>query len=201
MGKPATYVMLFVVFVACGYALWLSRGPLLAVDYGTNLWLWAPGMAFYLCALRIQAKIRRQLTFKVLAGVPELDADGKGGKLLDTGLYARVRHPRYLAVTLGQIAWAFFTNYLAMYALIPIIALGLAAIAWFEERELEERFGQAYVEYRRARPHDHPAFPNGLISRRAPPATSRSSPPGTRHGGVAAMRGRRPICRRPCGAA
>lgn len=152
VGKPTTYTMLFVVFVACGYALWLARGPLLAVDYGTNPWLWAPGLAFYLGAVAIQTKIRRQLTFKVLAGVPELDASGKGGVLLDTGLYARVRHPRYLAVTLGQIAWAFFTNYLAMYALIPIIALGLAAVAWFEERELEARFGQAYAEYRRRVP-------------------------------------------------
>ena len=73
VGKPTTYTMLFVVFVACGYALWLARGPLLAVDYGTNPWLWTPGLAFYLGAVAIQTKIRRQLTFKVLAGVPELD--------------------------------------------------------------------------------------------------------------------------------
>ena len=152
VGKPATYAMLFVVFATSGYALWLARDPLLAVDYGTNPWLWAPGLVFFLGALGIQTKIRRQLTFKVLAGVPELDADGKGGELLDTGLYARVRHPRYLALTLGQIAWAFFTNYLVMYALIPVIGLGLAGIAWFEERELEARFGQAYVEYRRRVP-------------------------------------------------
>lgn len=161
LGKRATYAMLFVLFVACGYAVWLVRDPLLAVDYGTNLWLWAPGIAFYLGAIRIQTRIRRQLTFKVLAGSPELDPDGKGGALLDTGLYARVRHPRYLAVTLGQIAWAFFTNYLVMYIFIPILALALVAIAWFEERELEERFGQPYAEYRRRVPMIIPRFRTG----------------------------------------
>ncbi len=148
LGKGTTYTVLAVMYVAGGYLLWRIRGPLLAVEYGANPWLWPPALTFYVAAIWIQLKIKKLLTFKVLAGVPELDRSGKGGKLLDTGLYAKVRHPRYLAVTMGMVAYALFTNYLAMYVLTSLLAIGLVAIAWLEERELVERFGDDYVQYR-----------------------------------------------------
>jgi protein-S-isoprenylcysteine O-methyltransferase Ste14 len=152
VGKGMTYTVLIVMYVACGYLLWSVRGPLLAVEYGTNQWLWLPAIAFYFAAVWIQVRIKKLLTFKIMAGVPELDRSGKGGKLLDTGLYARIRHPRYLAVTLGTVAWALFANYLAVYVFIPLLVIGLVAIAWFEERELVERFGEEYVQYRSSVP-------------------------------------------------
>ena len=152
VGKGMTYTVLIVMYVACGYLLWSVRGPLLAVEYGTNQWLWLPAIAFYVAAVWIQVRIKKLLTFKIMAGVPELDRSGKGGKLLDTGLYARIRHPRYLAVTLGTVAWALFANYLAVYVFVPLLVIGLVAIAWFEERELVERFGEEYVQYRRSVP-------------------------------------------------
>ena len=152
VGKGMTYTVLIVMYVACGYLLWSVRGPLLAVEYGTNQWLWLPAIAFYVAAVWIQVRIKKLLTFKIMAGVPELDRSGKGGKLLDTGLYARIRHPRYLAVTLGTVAWALFANYLAVYVFVPLLVIGLGAIAWFEERELVERFGEEYVQYRSSVP-------------------------------------------------
>ena len=152
VGKGMTYTVLIVMYVACGYLLWSVRGPLLAVEYGTNQWLWLPALAFYVAAEWIQVRIKKLLTFKIMAGLPELDRSGKGGKLLDTGHYARIRHPRYLAVTLGTVAWALFANYLAVYVIIPLLVIGLVAIAWFEERELVERFGEEYVQYRSSVP-------------------------------------------------
>ena len=152
VGKGTTSTVLIVMYVACGYLLWSVRGPLLAVEYGTNQWLWLPAIAFYVAAVWIQVRIKKLLTFKIMAGVPELDRSGKGGKLLDTGLYARIRHPRYLAVTLGTVAWALFANYLAVYVFVPLLVIGLVAIAWFEERELVERFGEEYVQYRSSVP-------------------------------------------------
>ena len=152
IGKGTTYTVLIVMYVAGGYLLWSVRGPLLAVEYGTNPWLWLPALAFYVTAVWIQVRIRKLLTFRIMVGVPELDRSGKGGKLLDTGLYARIRHPRYLAVMLGMVAWALFTNYLAVYVFIPILVIGLMAVSWLEERELRERFGEEYVQYRRRVP-------------------------------------------------
>jgi len=148
VGKPVTFGVLSLFYVACMVALWRVRGPVLATEYGSNPWLWPAAAVCYAGAIWIQTKIRKQLRFRVLAGSPELDRDGKGGALMDTGLYARVRHPRYLAVMLGVLAWALFTNYLAMYVLVPLTGLGIVAIIRFEERELLERFGEPYRRYR-----------------------------------------------------
>jgi protein-S-isoprenylcysteine O-methyltransferase Ste14 len=148
VGRSATYVVLAIVFIGVGVAAYLVRDPLLAVDYGTNRWLWIPAAACYGVTVWIQMRIRKQLTFRVLAGAPELEKGGKGGTLLAEGLYARMRHPRYTGVILGVSAFALFTNYLAVYLLIPISALGLALIVRLEERELAERFGEEYARYR-----------------------------------------------------
>lgn len=148
VGKTVTFVTLAIAFIAIGVTVYLVRNPILAVDYGTNRWLWMPAIVCYGVSVWISIRIRSQLTFRVLSGVPELDADGKGGTLLKEGLYARVRHPRYTAVIVGTLAFAFFTNYLAMYLLVPVTVLGLALIVRLEERELEARFGDEYRQYR-----------------------------------------------------
>ncbi len=152
VGRATTFAFLIVMFVGVGYLVYRMRGPILAVDYGTNAWLWAPAVALYAGAVWIQRRIRKQLTFRVLAGVPELDPSGHGGELLSEGLYARIRHPRYVAVMLGTVSWALFTNFLAMYLVVPVTALGLLAIARLEERELVDRFGEEYEAYRRRVP-------------------------------------------------
>ena len=71
-----------------------------------------------------------------------------GGRLLTEGVYSRVRHPRYVAVLIGLISVALFSNYLALYLLLPIGAAGLYVIVRLEERELLERFGDEYETYR-----------------------------------------------------
>lgn len=148
LGRTVTYIVLAIVFVAVGVAVYLVRDPLLGVDYGTNPWLWIPAALLYVATVWIQLRIRKQLTFRVLAGVPELEKGGKGGTLLADGLYARMRHPRYTGVILGVSAFALFANYLGTYLLIPICALGLALLVRLEERELAERFGEEYARYR-----------------------------------------------------
>ena len=158
LGKLTTYSLLAVIFFGVGYVCWLGRDVLVGADRGTNPWLWPPALVCYALAMWIQIRIKKQLTFRVLAGVPELDADGKGGTLLHDGLYARMRHPRYVAIILGTTAWALFTNYVGMYVLIAVTVVGLAGIARLEERELIGRFGEEYAAYRRRVPMFIPRF-------------------------------------------
>ena len=152
LGKAVTFTALTLLFVGCGFLLWLVREPVLAVEFGTDPVLWGPAALLYGFATWMQIRIRRHLPFTVMAGAPELEADGKGGKLLDEGLYARLRHPRYVAVLLATIAWALVANYLAVYLMVPVLAVGLAAVARLEERELVDRFGAAYERYRATTP-------------------------------------------------
>ena len=59
---------------------------------------------------------------------------------------------------LDSLLQDFLTNYLAMYILAVVVPLGLVLVARFEERELLDRFGEAYADYRRRVPTIIPRF-------------------------------------------
>ncbi len=148
VGKTLTFTVLGILFVATAVLLYLIREPFLATEYGTTPWLWVPGVALYLAAGWIERHVRKHLKFRILAGSPELDEDGRGGKLLTEGVYSRIRHPRYVSAMLGVAGAALFANYLWIYLLVPLVGLGLAGIVSLEERELARRFGEEYERYR-----------------------------------------------------
>lgn len=133
-------------------ALMLVRDRLVMADLGTHPPLFAPAAALFGIAVWIAVKRRRLLTTHILAGFPELESDGGGGALLTEGIYGLIRHPRYVEVAIGTLGYALFANYLGAYlvaaATIPVLHL----IVLLEERELADRFGEAYEEYRRRVP-------------------------------------------------
>jgi protein-S-isoprenylcysteine O-methyltransferase Ste14 len=148
LGLSLSYTLLVVLMVGVAVVMYLLREPILSVDFGTNYLLVALAVPIYGAAVWLSLRIRRHLTFRTFVGVPELTARSDGGRLLTEGVYARVRHPRYVAVLLGLISVALFSNYLALYLLLPIGAAGLYLIVRLEEGELVERFGDEYETYR-----------------------------------------------------
>lgn len=147
LGQPLFYTILAVSSVAVIAAMYTIRGPLLAVEYGTNKALWPLAVLIYGVSVYIEVRCRKHLKLKILVGVPELAPDGRGGELITQGIYGRIRHPRYVAVWLGTVAFAFFTNYLAVYLLAIALLPALYLVVVLEERELRERFGEEYVIY------------------------------------------------------
>ena len=89
---------------------------------------------------------RRQLTTRILFGVPELDKDNPGTLLTD-GIYAHLRHPRYVEVWLGTLAYACFANYLGAWIVWLATGPMLHLVVLLEERELRDRFGGEYEAY------------------------------------------------------
>jgi len=136
------------VLMVGGYVgLWLARGVLVGRDLGGHPALAVAGGIGLLVSIRIALKRRRHLTFRILSGVPELQKDGKGGALLTDGPYAVMRHPRYVEVVIGTLGYALLANhtgaYLVTFAMVPVLHM----VVLIEERELAERFGDAYREY------------------------------------------------------
>ena len=80
--------------------------------------------------------------------MPELQANGRGGQLLTEGIYSKMRHPRYVELSLGTFALTLFVNHLGTYLLFVAFLAGLHAVVLLEERELCERFGEEYLAYR-----------------------------------------------------
>jgi LPXTG-motif cell wall-anchored protein len=109
--------------------------------------LMAVGLALTVGAGVMGARRKRHLTLDILSGAPELQPDGRGGRLLTEGPYAVIRHPRYVEVALAVFGYAFLSNHLGAYIMalltIPVIHL----IVLLEERELARRFGSAWEEY------------------------------------------------------
>lgn len=148
-GAWITYGLMFPLMIASCVGLYALREPLLRVQFGTSWVLVALGAALYAAAVVVEVKCRRYLKLRTLLGVPEIKAPQEGpGTLLCEGIYARVRHPRYVGVMLGGFGFALASNYLAAYitvlAMVPV-AYALTAI---EEIELLQRFGDDYLHYR-----------------------------------------------------
>ncbi|MFH1575128.1 MAG: isoprenylcysteine carboxylmethyltransferase family protein [Acidobacteriota bacterium] len=147
IGPAGTYAVLSVPVLLLAAAVFRVRSELLAVDLGTRYW---PIGASALClggAAVIAWKRKKQLTFRILAGIPELSPRHYPGKLLTEGIYSRIRHPRYAEAFLGVLGYALLSNYLAGYVLAAAcIPVGYWLVV-LEERELHRRFGRDYAEY------------------------------------------------------
>lgn len=148
LGPAISYSALTLVMVVLGTAVYLIRKPLLTTEFGTNWWLIALAAISYAIALAITVKCRKQLSMKIQVGLPEFHAAPQNQKLLQEGIYSRIRHPRYIAMMFGLLAAALFANYLTLYIFVPVCGLGLYLVTVLEERELLERFGDQYATYR-----------------------------------------------------
>lgn len=159
-GPAITLSVAFGQMLVLGFVLFLLRDRLIGADLGFSWWLTGPAIVLYLCAIGVEMTIRGHLKLSILVGVPELK-EGYQGKVLQEGIYARVRHPRYLNVILGTTAFALFVNHVGTWILVPLIVLCLWLVVFFEERELVERFGEEYLDYCRRVPRFWPGVSRG----------------------------------------
>jgi len=158
LGPALTYLIVIPVLAALGVLLFRCRLLLLGPDLGTNWILIGIAFALYLPMTWFEFLYWKHLSITTLIGVPELSR--REGKLLREGIYGVVRHPRYLSAGLGVIGNALVINYLGLYLLLLVVfPLGFVLLK-FEERELVERFGDAYRQYQRDVPQLIPRWPS-----------------------------------------
>ena len=156
LGRALAYTLVCLLCLALAVWIYGQRGPMLAVRWPFSWWLVGLGLLVYSVAIWVEIQCRRHLKVRILVGAPELGGDP--GRVLDQGIYRRLRHPRYLSVILGTLAWAFILNYPAVWLLALLVIPGFYLVIHFEERELRERFGAEYEAYMRA-------VPNRLVPR------------------------------------
>ena len=157
LGLVISYTVLGAILIAIGTGVFVLRQTLLAVEFGPPGWLGWPALLCFVAAVVVEVQCRKHLTLRTLVGIPELSSTPT--PLLDQGIYARLRHPRYVVVILSVFALALFTNYLAVYLLCPLAGVVLYGITLMEERELIERFGEAYEQYQQRVPRFVPKIP------------------------------------------
>jgi protein-S-isoprenylcysteine O-methyltransferase Ste14 len=162
LGPAWTYSLIGTLLVLLTVGLFLIREPLLAVDFGIH----SPLLVVGIGCLAVAAGLRRSLhqasmTTRVLVGLPELAPARYPPALITTGLYARLRHPRYVQLALALLGYALIANYLAAYLVFTAWLVAMYPLVLLEERELRERFGDAYERYCRQVPRLIPRLRTG----------------------------------------
>lgn len=146
-GLRATVVFLAVFYLVSAAVLIPFRKTLVGRDLGTSLPLLLAALPLLVVSGVVSRKRRRHLSFRTLAGVPEIAPEEHGIGLIREGIYARIRHPRYLDFILGLTGWSLFANYAGLYVVTAVSIGLLLVIVEIEERELRQRYGPAYDDY------------------------------------------------------
>ncbi len=132
------------LIVMAGFWRW-GGGTVERSDLGTNMALFAGGVALWGLSVILDRRTRDQLDTATMLGVKEISG---GAELLQEGLYGRVRHPRYLSLIVAAVGWAMMANHGASYLMVAALLPAVGLVISVEEQELVERFGDAYTDYR-----------------------------------------------------
>ena len=74
----------------------------------------------------------------------------EGHKLIETGIYKKIRHPGYLGQLIIFIGVSIsLSNWLSVLVMVIPIAIGYHYRVAVEERFMIEQFGQYYLDYKK----------------------------------------------------
>lgn len=146
------YFIALPVWGGFGILLSSERQWVFAGRIPRSAWMWAVGAALLLFVIWLEMKRRRTFSHQVLLGIPELTPGHPAGGLVRSGVYAYVRHPRYLQCMMTLFAFAALTGSAGYFSLAVLTVLLYQIVAPLEERELRARYGKAYEDYAREVP-------------------------------------------------
>lgn len=147
VGPRLTVAIHMGLIVLLAVGVFFLREPILKVEYGTNPGLVGIAVVLFAFTIVLRIHIYRVFKNKLLAGLPELAPEVYQSHLVTTGIYARIRHPRYLQMVLFALVVALLANYLAVYVVVVISVPGVFLLVAVEEKELRARFGEEYLRY------------------------------------------------------
>ena len=151
-GIGPAYTIILSVIVAAMIGLFSLRHFLLDIEYGTSYLLAALGVALLIVSASLRLKLHKHLDLRTLVGFPEIAPDRFPRQLVTEGIYARIRHPRYVQLLIALFGYALIANYLAAYLAVALWVPGIYVVALLEEKELRAHFGDAYDNYCRKVP-------------------------------------------------
>ena len=115
-------------------------------------WAWIPAAGLFGAGFLLYKFSRKQFTLAQLGGLPELLRGQEQQHLSTTGVRAHVRHPVYLGHLCEMLAWSLGTGLAVCWVLTAFAVVTGAVMIRMEDRELENRFGEKYRQYRSAVP-------------------------------------------------
>lgn len=143
-------------YVAALSLSWLPVSVLLVVYHGELIRSGSPapgrfivGVALIVLELWVFLRVKRDLGGARLIGATEISG---GGQIEEAGIYAQIRHPRYVGSFLALVGACLIAGTRMTCIMVAIWTILTAAAIGMEERELSIRFGNSYQEYCRKVP-------------------------------------------------
>ncbi|HEY4900054.1 MAG TPA: isoprenylcysteine carboxylmethyltransferase family protein [Terriglobales bacterium] len=144
------------VFIAAAFALgW----PIRHLHLYESTVAWGMGALFILAGLSIYRSASQGFDRAKISGLAELELGQHEQRLVITGIRTQVRHPIYLGHLCEVMGWTLATGSLALCGLLVFAVITGAIMIHKEDAELEQRFGDAYRQYRSNVPALLPKFP------------------------------------------
>ena len=146
------------IWLAFGAALLGHRSLIFAHRLERNVATVALGLILIGLAARLERQVMAEFTVRRLVGIPEMEPHQNVRGVVSRGIYARVRHPRYLLYMLTFFGFAFLTGAGGIFVLAIVSVLMYVIVAPLEERELRRQYGSEYEAYCRAVPRFLPRW-------------------------------------------
>jgi protein-S-isoprenylcysteine O-methyltransferase Ste14 len=109
---------------------------------------WVPAALFLLMGAALYQAGGQRFENAKIVGLAELEPAQHTQELITSGIRSRVRHPIYLGHFCELFGWMLGTGSLAIAGLLAFSVLTGGLMLRREDAELEERFGDAFREYR-----------------------------------------------------
>jgi protein-S-isoprenylcysteine O-methyltransferase Ste14 len=140
------------ILVPAWIALWLLLAVITAhwrdLTISHRWWCWIPAVALFCAGLSLYKLSGSGFSLAQLGGMPEVLLDHRQQRLVTTGIRAHVRHPVYLGHLCEMLAWSAGTSLAACWVLTAFAIVTGAVMIRMEDKELENRFGEEYRQYR-----------------------------------------------------
>lgn len=150
--RQSPYKILLPLWIGLWIAMAATTAAWRAVPIYENRWTWIPAALLFCAGLILYKLSHSHFSIEQLSGLPEIVRGHSQQRLVTTGIRARVRHPIYVGHLCEMLAWSVGTGLAVCWSLtVWAIVTGWIMIK-MEDRELEERFGDEYRDYRSAVP-------------------------------------------------
>jgi protein-S-isoprenylcysteine O-methyltransferase Ste14 len=107
----------------------------------------AVGVAAFTAGAFIFGQARREIPWRTIVGLPEVEPQKNKQRVLNAGIYSRTRNPIYLGHWLFVFSAAALSGYAANWIGVVVDCLVLPVLIRAEERELLARYGREFAEY------------------------------------------------------
>jgi protein-S-isoprenylcysteine O-methyltransferase Ste14 len=146
--RRSPYRILLPLWIGMWILLAAFTAPWHSVLFYASGYTWIPAVGLFCAGLLLYKFAHADFSLTQLGGLPEVLPGHSQQRLITTGVRARVRHPVYLGHLCEMLAWSLATGLAVCWALTAFAIATGAVMITLEDKELENRFGEEYRQYR-----------------------------------------------------